>query len=154
MHVYLLVVNNDRWLRAVWQSLESHHKFLPMRANILMVTVVQDDSKRVESQPTQQTVHEIQQVLQKMYGSTIPEPLAAYFPSWNSDPAFRGSWSNIAINTTKQDFEEMQQPLGALHFAGEATDYNFNGFTLGGYTSGQRAASLILNLTRHSSTLA
>jgi len=130
---------------AVWQDLESHHKFFPSKANILMVTVVQADSQRVETQPEHQTISEIQDVLKVMYGSDIPEPEQIYIPRWNSDPGFRGCWSNIAINATASDFTLMQKSVGGLHFAGEATDYDFNGFTLGGYTSGQRAAASVLN---------
>ena len=34
----------------------------------------------------------------------------------------------------------MQRPIGGLYFAGEATDYDYNGFVAGGYNSGMLVA--------------
>ena len=48
------------------------------------------------------------------------------------------------MGTDKSNFELMQRQLGGLVFAGEATDYDFNGFTLGGFTSGERAAHHVM----------
>lgn len=129
---------------AVWQDLESHNKFLPAGAHILMVTVVQADSIRLETQPENKTIQEIQQVLRGVYGAQIPQPTAMHIPKWHRDPAFRGCWSNIKVGTDKSNFELMQRQLGGLVFAGEATDYDFNGFTLGGFTSGERAAHHVM----------
>lgn len=142
---YVLYAHPDkRGYYAVWQDMESHRKFLPQAAHILMVTVLQDQSRAVETQPRFHTINEIQTVLRSMYGPGIPEPVDIYIPKWNANPAFRGCWSNIAVGTTQGDFQLMQKNLGTLHFAGEATDGDFNGFTLGGYTSGQRAAAAVL----------
>ena len=38
----------------------------------------------------------------------------------------------------------MQRPVGGVHFAGEATDSDYNGFVMGGYSSGERAAHAVL----------
>lgn len=136
---------------AVWQDLESHGKFFPSGAHLLMVTVVQAQSRQVESQPKDKTVAEIMKVLRQMYGDSVPNegPLRTYVPRWQADPAFRGCWSNMALGGG--DFRGMQRALGSLHFAGEATDPEFNGFTLGGFTSGQRAAAAVLRLFADSS---
>jgi len=128
---------------AVWQDLESSGKFFPEAAHLLMVTVVQRDSERVETQPTNATVSELQTVLRTMYGSSIPEPLDVLVPRWQNDPAFRGCWSNIAVGTGKRDFELMQRRTGGLFFAGEATDYDYNGFVAGGFNSGKMVADRV-----------
>eukprot|EP00656_Telonema_subtile_P000413 TRINITY_DN10190_c0_g1_i6.p1 TRINITY_DN10190_c0_g1~~TRINITY_DN10190_c0_g1_i6.p1 ORF type:complete len:275 (+),score=56.25 TRINITY_DN10190_c0_g1_i6:775-1599(+) len=134
----------ERGSYAVWQSLESQHKFLPEAANMLMVTVVQDQSKRVETQPTAITVSQIQKVLATMYGD-IPEPVSVLVPRWHADPAFVGCWSNVDVGAGNDaDFEALQRNVGGLYFSGEATDPDFNGFTLGGFTSGQRAAKSVV----------
>ena len=139
---------------AVWQDLEaSHGRFFPRGSHVLMVTVVQEDSRRVESQPHAATQAEIIATLRSMYGrlGPVPEPLAMLVPVWWNNPAFHGCWSNLAINATAQDFASMQEPLGSgsrLFFAGEATDGDFNGFVLGGYSSGERAAKLVLGELR------
>ena len=65
---------------AVWQDLESGGKFFPAGAHMLMVTVVQGDSERVEEQSRNKTIGEIQTVLRTMYGAGVPEPLDIYVP--------------------------------------------------------------------------
>jgi len=127
---------------AVWQDLESGGKFFPPGSNILLVTVVQNESKRVEVQPQEQTVREILAVLRSMYGDAVPTngPINVVVPRWLNDPAFRGSWSNIAVGATDTDFEKMQAAVGGLFFAGEATDSHYNGFVTGGYHSGSDVA--------------
>lgn len=141
---YALFADPDRrGYFSVWQDLESHHKFFPSDAHILMVTVVQAQSEKVETQDTRKTVEEIMAVLRKMYsGRVVTEPLDIFLPRWNADPAFRGCWSNIQVGGGA--FEQMQEAIGPLFFAGEATDPDYNGFTLGGFTSGARAAQDVL----------
>jgi len=129
---------------AVWQDMESHGKFFPTKSNILMVTLVQQDSRRVELQSKADTIAELQAALKRMYGPHIPEPLDILIPKWQSNEFFRGSWSNIAIGTTTKDFDSMQRPVGNLYFAGEATDADYNGFVLGGYHSGEAVGKRIL----------
>ena len=127
----------------MWQDLESHGKFFPEQAHLLMVTVVQAQSRQVEKQEKRETVAQVMDVLRMMYGDAVPEPDDIFVPRWNSDPAFHGCWSNIARGGGA--FALMQRGLGSLLFAGEATDPDFNGFTLGGFTSGQRAAAKVLD---------
>lgn len=129
---------------AVWQDLESHGKFFKKGSNVLLVTVVQTDSQRVERQSLKQTINELQENLRVMYGPDIPDPLDIFVPRWNSDPHFRGSWSNVQVGTPREDFDLMQKQVGGLFFAAEATDATFNGFTLGGYNSGMDVASRVL----------
>mmetsp|Transcript_35767 Transcript_35767/g.111637 ORF Transcript_35767/g.111637 Transcript_35767/m.111637 type:complete len:494 (+) Transcript_35767:69-1550(+) len=128
---------------AVWQDLESGGKFFPKGTHLLMVTVVQQDSRRVESQLKNVTVSEMQAVLKSLYGEGIPEPTDVLVPRWQSNPAFRGCWSNVAIGATKSDFEMMQRRTGGLFFAGEATDYDYNGFVAGGFNSGRQVAEQV-----------
>lgn len=144
----LFADSRRRGYYAVWQDLESHGKFFPAKANLLMVTVVQSDSQRVEKQSKNETIGELQAVLRQMYGQNIPEPTDIYIPKWFSDPFFRGCWSNIAIGANRSDFALMQQETGGLFFAGEATDALYNGFVLGGYNSGQTVAEQVLQAMR------
>eukprot|EP00947_MAST-08B_sp_MAST-8B-sp1_P000531 g531.t1 len=155
---YVLWASPDvRGSYAVWQDLSrKNDKFLPSSANVLMVTVVQQDSLRVERQDEAATIEEVRRALAKMYFSgngggrgggldAVPFPLEVIIPKWQSNPAFRGCWSNIAVGANASDFKSMQENLGPLYFAGEATDLDFNGFTLGGFTSGERAAKAVLD---------
>eukprot|EP00931_Biecheleriopsis_adriatica_P080397 TRINITY_DN53750_c0_g1_i1.p1 TRINITY_DN53750_c0_g1~~TRINITY_DN53750_c0_g1_i1.p1 ORF type:complete len:125 (+),score=15.84 TRINITY_DN53750_c0_g1_i1:356-730(+) len=73
-------------------------------------------------------------------------------PVWSSNPSFYGCWSNIAVGTSKANFQLMQQEIGGLFFAGEATDYDYNGFVAGGYHSGKREAEKVLEVLRQQSS--
>jgi polyamine oxidase len=144
MQDYVLLAHPQRrGYFAVWQDLEPHRKLFPESANMLLVTVVQADSVRVEEQTEAETIREVRGVTTMMYG-VADAPLGIFVPRWSSDRAFRGSWSNIAVGAGAADFDAMRRPLGSLYFAGEATDATYNGFTLGGYTSGLRAARSVL----------
>jgi len=129
---------------SVWQNMESHGKFFPENANILMVTVVQAESERVEAQPKHKTIEEVQATLKMMYGQHIPEPVDIHIPIWNADPAFRGCWSSMQVGIQAADFEHMQAEVDGVFFAGEATDALYNGFTTGGYHSGEVVAGKVL----------
>eukprot|EP00747_Dinoflagellata_sp_TGD_P055290 gnl/TRDRNA2_/TRDRNA2_149472_c0_seq1.p1 gnl/TRDRNA2_/TRDRNA2_149472_c0~~gnl/TRDRNA2_/TRDRNA2_149472_c0_seq1.p1 ORF type:complete len:348 (+),score=53.75 gnl/TRDRNA2_/TRDRNA2_149472_c0_seq1:127-1044(+) len=145
---YVLYADPDpkkRGYFAVWQDMESHGKFLPHAANILMVTVCQELGRRLEVQSEARTSKELTQVLRSMYGPSVPEPLSIRVGIWGSDAAFQGSWSNVAVGTVRRDFDAMQRGVGGLFFAGEATDVDFNGFVAGGYHSGDHVAKMVID---------
>jgi len=70
------------------------------------------------------------------------------YPS--GDPNLRGSYSTYKVGqyTTFAGYEPV--PQGQIHFAGEHTSYNFQGFMEGGAESGVRAANEILAAIRRS----
>ena len=50
-----------------------------------MVTVIDDEARRIEQQPDNQTQVEIMGVLRKMFGCHIPEMEAILIPRWGKD---------------------------------------------------------------------
>lgn len=142
---YVLYAHPEkRGYYAVWQDMESHGKFFPEHANILMTTVVNADSRRVETQSRNATIVEIQTVLYHMYGRHIPDPVDIYVPAWGDNPYFRGCFSSMKPGITRKDFALAQKAVGGLHFAGESTDFEYNGFVTGGYRSGEHVALRVI----------
>jgi polyamine oxidase len=123
---------------AIWQDL-SLPDFLP-DSNIIFVTVTDELSYIVESQPENVTIAEVMAVLANMYPHVdIPEPTGFLFPKWHSDPLFRGSYSNWPTGYPKALHDQFAAPVGRITFTGEATSYKYYGFMQGAYYEGIRA---------------
>jgi polyamine oxidase len=125
----------------IWQDL-SLPNFFP-GSNITFVTVADDQSYIVESQPEETTKAEILGILADMYPDIeIPEPNGFLLPKWASDPLFRGSYSNWPVGYPKALHDQLSASVGGgrLVFSGEATSYKYYGFLQGAYFEGIRAA--------------
>jgi polyamine oxidase len=107
-------------------------------------TVQGEDSYRIESQPDQVTLSEMMKVLRKMYGSHIPDATEIYVPRWNSDPLFRGSYSNWPIGLKREHFDNVRAPLvNTLFFTGEHTSEMYFGYVHGAMISGEETGNNI-----------
>lgn len=114
----------------IFQSLD-HEDFLP-GSGILFVTVVGDQSYKVEAQDDEETKKEVLDVLKKMYGKdNVPEPTAFYYPRWSQVKWARGSYSNWPVGTRIEQHENLRANVGRLYFAGEATSSYYFGFVHG-----------------------
>jgi polyamine oxidase len=125
----------------IWQDL-SLPNFFP-ESNITFVTVVDDQSYTVESQPEETTKAEILGILADMYPDIeIPQPNGFLLPKWSSDPLFRGSYSNWPAGYPKALHDQLSASVGGgrVVFSGEATSYSYYGFLQGAYFEGIRAA--------------
>jgi polyamine oxidase len=89
-------------------------------------------------------VDQAMDVLRKLYGAGIPEPTASKVTDWKGDPWARGSYSFVAVGSSKQDMIELARNEGRLHFAGEHTYYDFHTTVHGAMLSGLREASKIV----------
>ena len=126
-----------------WQSL-SEIGFFP-GSNIIFVTVVTDQAHIIEAQNDSQTLTEIITVLRLMYGQSIPEPNNFYYYRWTLDPLYRGSYSIWPVGTSRCHHDNLRQPIGRLHFAGEAYSPKYYGFTQGAYVEGLQVGEKIAN---------
>lgn len=72
---------------------------------------------------------EVLAVLRSMYpNTTIPEPDAFYVPRWQSDPLYRGSYSNWPSSFLKTHHVNLRASVGQrLWFGGEATSLKYFG---------------------------
>lgn len=127
----------------IWQSLDGPG-FLP-GSGIIFVTVIQEQSYRVESQDDKETKEEVLAVLRKMFGAeNVPEPIAFMYPRWTLEPWAYGSYSNWPPGTTLEMHQNLRANLGRLYFAGEATSAEYFGFLHGAYFEGQTVAKSIV----------
>ena len=60
--------------------------------------------------------------------TTIPEPTDFFFPRWNSNPLFRGSYSNVPAAFVPAHQDNIRATVNkTLWFAGEATSFKYYG---------------------------
>ncbi|KAK0213531.1 amine oxidase [Armillaria fumosa] len=135
-----LYADPTRGTYPVWQSLD-HPNFFP-GSGLIFATVTGDWSIRVEALSDKQVQDEAMDVLRKMYPNvTIPEPTDFLFPRWNSDPLYRGSYSNWPPSFFSQHHDNLRSNVGRLYFAGEATSQRYFGFLQGAYDEGLKVAT-------------
>ena len=116
----------------------------PGSPNILMVTVVDSEAKRISRQNSKTTKEEIMKVLREWYGNDIPNATDILVPSWYNDPLYRGMYTNAHLGLTKENQINLGQPEDNLYFSGEGTSIHYHGYMHGGYCSGLATAGTIL----------
>jgi polyamine oxidase len=72
-------------------------------SNILVVTLTNGESKRVEAQSDKETLEEAMGVLRDMFGPHIPNATDILVPRWWNNRFQRGSYSNYPIISDNQD---------------------------------------------------
>ena len=147
---YILYASHRRGYYTMWQNLQADSR-LPKGTNILLVTVTGEESERLEYQDKNQTKNEIMKILREVYGTDIPEPVDIFYPRWGLDDLFFGSWANLPIGITSEDFVRLRAPTGRLFYSGEATSEQYNGYVHGAYfegiAQGEQIAKCIKNGT-------
>ncbi|EGO28558.1 hypothetical protein SERLADRAFT_354437 [Serpula lacrymans var. lacrymans S7.9] len=131
-----LYADKQRGRYPVWQSMD-HVGFFP-GSGIVFVTVTGDFAIRTEALSDNLVQDEVMGVLRAMYpNTTIPDPLAFYFPRWHSNPLFRGSYSNWPASFFNGHSQNLRATVSErLWFAGEATSLKYFGFLHGAYFEG------------------
>ncbi|KAI7735615.1 hypothetical protein M8C21_022326, partial [Ambrosia artemisiifolia] len=129
---FFIYAHEQRGYYTFWQHMENAYP----GSNILVVTLTNEESKRVESQSDQETMKEAMGVLRDIFGPDIPEALDILVPRWYNNPYQRGSYSNYPIHVDSHMVENIKAPVGRIFFTGEHTSEKFNGYVHGGYMSG------------------
>ena len=75
----------------------------------------------------------------------VPKPVEVIVTRWKSDPFSRGTYSYVGPRTQHGDYDIMAEPVGPIHFAGEATCGGYPATVHGAYLSGLRAAGEVVN---------
>jgi polyamine oxidase len=132
----------ERGRYPVFQSLDAPG-FLE-GSGIIFVTVVHDQSYRVEGQSDEKTKDEVMAVLRDMYGAdNVPDPIDFMYPRWSLEPWAYGSYSNWPWGVTLEMHQNLRANVGRLHFAGEATSAEYFGFLQGAWYEGQKAGEIV-----------
>jgi monoamine oxidase len=100
-------------------------------------------SKQIADLPDQEVEANVMRVLRSMYGPQIPSPTRLIRTHWERDPFAFGSYVHIPRGAERSDMDILAEPVGRLHFAGEATHSVHNGYVHGAILSGRREAQRI-----------
>jgi len=85
------------------------------------------------------------EVLRRMYGSSVPDPVRAVRTRWGSDPFTHGAYTVNKVGATGRDREVLGESVAnRLFFAGEATSRKRFGSVSGAYLTGLKAAQDIM----------
>ncbi|KAJ6160171.1 hypothetical protein N7497_004708 [Penicillium chrysogenum] len=112
-------------------------------SGLMVATVVNDQSYRVEAQSFEETQAEVMEVLRNMYGPEIPDPTDLWYKRWTQTPWAYGSYSNWPPSTSMQAHQNLRANVGNLFFAGEATSQEFFGYLQGAYFEGKHVGEAI-----------
>ncbi|KAE8666358.1 Lysine-specific histone demethylase 1-like protein 3 [Hibiscus syriacus] len=106
---------------------------------LLLALVAGENAHRFETQPPVDAVAQVLQILKGIYkpqGITSPEPLQTVCTRWGGDLFSLGSYSNVAVGASGDDYDILAESVGdgRLFFAGEATtrepDMEFGSFSV------------------------
>eukprot|EP01018_Ginkgo_biloba_P022622 Gb_35100 [translate_table: standard] len=138
---FFIYAHEKRGYYNFWQHLENEYP----GANLLMVTVTDDESRRIEQQDDNETKAEAMAVLRNMFGNHIPDAEEILVPKWGRDRFYCGTYSNWPIGVSTKDFNNLKAPVGSVYFTGEHTSQDYNGFVHGAYLAGIDTANMLLS---------
>uniref|UniRef100_M8CM88 Polyamine oxidase n=1 Tax=Aegilops tauschii TaxID=37682 RepID=M8CM88_AEGTA len=144
---FFLYVSSRRGYYGVWQEFEAQYP----DANVLLVTVTDKESRRIEQQSDNQTKAEIMEVLRSMFpGEDVPDATDILVPRWWSDRFYKGTFSNWPIGVNRYEYDQLRAPVGRVYFTGEHTSEHYNGYVHGAYLSGIDSADILINCAQKS----
>ncbi|KMT17612.1 hypothetical protein BVRB_2g035630 isoform A [Beta vulgaris subsp. vulgaris] len=113
---------------------------------LLLALVAGEAAHKFESMPPTDAVTRVLQILRGIYepqGITVPEPIQTVCTRWGSDPFCLGSYSNVAVGASGDDYDILAESVGdgRLFFAGEATTRRYPATMHGAFLSGLREAA-------------
>ncbi|KAK9064078.1 hypothetical protein SSX86_017950 [Deinandra increscens subsp. villosa] len=115
---------------------------------VLMALVAGEAAHSFECMPPTDAVTRILQILRGIYepqGIDVPEPIQTVCTRWGCDPFSLGSYSNVAVGSSGDDYDILAESVGdgRLFFAGEATTRRYPATMHGAFLSGLREAANI-----------
>jgi polyamine oxidase len=109
---FFLYASERRGYYPVWQQFEKQYP----GSDVLLVTVTDDESRRIEQQPDNQTMAEAVEVLRKMFpGKDVPEATEILVPRWWSNRFFKGSFSNWPIGVNRYEYDLIWVHIYIVH---------------------------------------
>ncbi|XP_038711213.1 protein FLOWERING LOCUS D-like isoform X1 [Tripterygium wilfordii] len=131
------------------------YSYSPVAGGPLVIALVAGEAAhKFESMPPTDALTKVLQILKGIYeprGINVPEPIQTVCTRWGSDPFCLGSYSNVAVGSSGDDYDIMAENVGdgRLFFAGEATNRRYPATMHGAFLSGLREAA---NMARYART--
>ncbi|OLP83484.1 Lysine-specific histone demethylase 1-like 3 [Symbiodinium microadriaticum] len=116
-------------------------------SNVLVAYFVTGAGRVMARLPEEEAVSRVLALLKSMFSPVEVDAanlLEAKKTAWAEDEWSCGGYSFLAVGATTQDRHALAEPVGPLHFAGEATHDRYPATVHGALLSGRRAASEIL----------
>ncbi|XP_011408700.1 PREDICTED: polyamine oxidase-like [Amphimedon queenslandica] len=124
--------------------IDTSGKGIPGSPAIVLMAVTGDEAKRVSGLTKDEIYDEIMDVMRLWYGSDIPNATDIEYYDWYSDEFYRGMFSNIPLNLTLEEKENLAVPEGRLYVSGEGVMVYSTGTVHAAYCSGIDSATDIL----------
>ncbi|KAF6140303.1 hypothetical protein GIB67_000351 [Kingdonia uniflora] len=123
---------------------------------LLIALVAGEAAHKFESMPPTDAVSRVLQILKGIYlpqGIEVPEPIQTVCTRWGGDPFSLGSYSNVAVGASGDDYDILAENVGdgRLFFAGEATTRRYPATMHGAFLTGLREAA---SMARHANSRA
>ena len=116
----------------------------PGNPPILEAFLTGETGLRVAQQDPEITKQQIVEVLRRIYGDRVTEPVDITLHDFITSPFYNGNFARSLVGVNAETFENILTPAGRLYFTGEATNARFMANLQGGYFSGLGTASAIL----------
>ncbi|XBI50160.1 hypothetical protein VPH35_113612 [Triticum aestivum] len=142
---FFLYASDRRGYYPVWQQFEKEYP----GSDVLLMTVTDEESRRIEQQSDNQTMAEAMEVLRKMFpGKDVPDATEILVPRWWSNRFFKGTFSNWPIGVNRHEYDLIRAPVGRVYFTGEHTSKKYNGYVHGAYLAGIDSADILINCAK------
>ncbi|KAE9015841.1 hypothetical protein PF005_g1480 [Phytophthora fragariae] len=106
------------------------------------VLVGENASKISASFTDEEIAHALFLQLQETFGPNIPEPVNHFITRWDKDPWSVGAYSCLTVDSSDEDPAILRETVAKrVLFAGEATNYKYQGALQAAYLSGIQAAA-------------
>ncbi|XP_022898010.1 polyamine oxidase 1-like [Olea europaea var. sylvestris] len=144
---FFIYAHHRRGYYTFWQQMENAYP----GCNMLVVTLTNEESKRIEAQTDEETIKEAMEVLRNMFGPEIPDAIDILVPRWWNNRFQRGSYTNYPIYVNRQLLHNIKAPVDRIFFTGEHTSEKFSGYVHGGLLSGIETSKALLEEMRKAS---
>ncbi|KAL6569956.1 hypothetical protein OROMI_014470 [Orobanche minor] len=101
---FFIYAHKRRGYYTFWQHMENAYP----GSNILVVTLTNGESKRIEAQPDQETMKEAMEVLRNIFGHDTPDATDILVPRWWNNRFQRGSYSNYPVYINHQLVDDIK----------------------------------------------
>jgi hypothetical protein len=113
---------------------------------VLSFHVADAYADQFETQSHNETGRLIVEALEALLGIAVPDPLNILVSSFINDPYFNGSYSDVPVGVTEEDYYAMTKTLDdRVYFAGEHLDDVYYGYVHGAILNGEKIAKQVID---------